>query len=389
MPWRESSPMSERLAFIKACLNRSESIVEICDRFGISEKTGHKWLHRFQFDEGLSDRSHAPHHRPHRMSADVAAKILRLRRRYRHGAGKLHDWLVQHYPNEHWPAASTIGELLAREGLLRKHRRRRPEERAALHQARTVALEPNRVWTADFKGEFRLQPGPYCYPLTILDLHSHYLLGCTALGTTAVATARQAFVHVFRRYGLPHVLRTDNGVPFAQPNAIGRLGSLAFWWVRLGIRPEHIRPGRPADNGAHERFHKTLKAAVTQPASSSLGAQQRRFDHFRHEYNVDRPHQSLPQRRPPASVYTPAARPYPARLPALCYPETSEVRLVDSTGSIKWQTHHVFLSHNIRGEYVSLTETETDLVTIAYASLALGDFDPHLKRFIPRVRWID
>ena len=381
--------MSERLAFIKACLNRSESIVEICDRFGISEKTGHKWLHRFRTDEGLSDRSHAPHQRPHRMTPDVAAKILRLRRRQRHGAGKLHDWLVQHYPNEHWPAASTIGELLGRHGLLRKRRRRRPAERAALDHARTDALEPNSVWTADFKGEFRLQTGAYCYPLTVLDLHSHYLLGCTALGTTAVAPTRHAFVQLFRTYGVPRVLRTDNGVPFAQPNAIGRLGSLAFWWIRLGIRPEHSRPGRPADNGAHERFHKTLKAAATQPASSSLSAQQRRFDRFRRDYNTDRPHESVPQRRPPASVYQAATRPYPARLPALCYPESSEVRLVDSTGSIKWRTHHLFLSHNISGEYVSLTDTASDLVTIAYASLALGDFDPHLTRFIPRLRWID
>ena len=381
--------MSERLAFIKACLNRSERIVDICDRFGISEKTGHKWLHRFRSDEILGDRSHAPRQRPHRMSAEVAAKILKLRRRYGHGAGKLHDWLVQHDPNEHWPAASSIGALLEREGLIRKRRRHRAEERAALDQVQTAALEPNSVWTADFKGEFRVQSGAYCYPLTVLDLHSHYLLGCTALGTTAVAPTRQAFIQLFRRYGLPRVLRTDNGVPFAQPNAIGRLGALAFWWIRLGIRPQHIRPGRPADNGAHERFHKTLKAAATRPASSDLRAQQRRFDRFRREYNTDRPHESVAERRPPASAYTAPERPYPTRLPALCYPETSEVRLVDSTGSIKWRTHPVFLSHNISGEYVSLTETETDLVTIVYASLALGDFDPQLNRFIPRVRWID
>lgn len=381
--------MSQRLAFIKACLNRSERIVDICDRFGISEKTGHKWLHRFRSDESLGDRSHAPQHRPHRLSPEVAATILQLRRRYGYGAQTLRDFLTQQYPDSHWPAASTIGALLEREHVIhRKRRRSRQAERCALDSVRTPALEPNMVWTADFKGEFRLTSGPYCYPLTILDLHSHYLLDCTALGTTAVVPTRQAFQRVFREYGLPSVIRTDNGVPFAQPNALGRLGSLAFWWVRLGIRPEHITPARPAENGAHERFHKTLKARATRPASPSLIAQQRRFDRFRQEYNTQRPHRSVPGRRPPSSIYTPASRPYPHRLPPICYPETSALRLVDSSGSIKWRTHHLFLSHNIAGDYVSLTETASELVTIAYASLALGDFDPHLNRFIPHIRWI-
>jgi hypothetical protein len=204
-----------------------------------------------------------------------------------------------------------------------------------------------------------------------------------------VAPTRQVFRRLFHDYGLPTVIRTDNGVPFAQPNAVGRLGALAFWWVRLGIRPEHITPARPAENGAHERFHKTLKAAATRPASSSLEAQQRRFTRFQAEYNTQRPHESLPGRRPPSSVYTPASRPYPPRLPPLCYPETSAVRLVDQAGFIKWRAHPLFLSSNLAGEHVSLTENASDLVTIAYASLALGDFDPHLNRFIPRVRWID
>jgi len=385
--------MSERLAFIKACLNRIEEITAICHRFGISEKTGHKWLQRFKTEgiAGLEDRSHAPHHQPLRMSAEVAARIVKLRRRYRdYGASKLRDLLTQQYPTERWPAASSIGALLTREHLIRrKRRRRRDVERAALDHTRTPATEPNSVWTADFKGEFRLTSGPYCYPLTVLDLHAHYLLGCTALGTTGVASTRHVFRRLFREYGLPVVLRTDNGIPFAQPNALGRLGSLAFWWVRLGIRPEHIRPATPSENGAHERFHKTLKAAATRPASSSLLGQQRRFDRFQREYNTLRPHESVPGRRPPSTVYSPSPRPYPARLPALCYPDTADVRLVDTNGFIKWRTHHVFLSSNLSGEYVALIETGADLVTIAYASLGLGEFDPHLNRFVPRVRWID
>lgn len=386
--------MLERLAFITACLNRSERIVEICDRFGISEKTGQKWLHRFKTEggaDGLLDRSRAPRHQPHRMSAEVATTIVKLRRKYSDwGASKLRDFLTQQYPAQRWPAASSIGALLTREGLIRRKRRRRREtERAALDRARTPATEPNQVWTADFKGEFRLTSGAYCYPLTVLDLHTHYLLGCTALGTTAVAPTRQGFVRLFREYGLPSVLRTDNGVPFAQPNALGRLGSLAFWWVRLGIRPEHITPATPSENGAHERFHKTLKAAATRPASASLAAQQRRFDRFQRDYNTQRPHESVPGRRPPSSRYTVALRPYPARLPPISYPDVADVRLVASNGFIKWRTHRLFLSSNLAGEYVGLTETDSDLVTIAYASLALGEFDHHTNRFIPRVRWMD
>jgi transposase InsO family protein len=384
--------MSERFAFIRACLNRSERIVEICDRFGISEKTGHKWLQRFKTQglDGLANQSRAPQH-PHRMSAEIAARIIELRRKHPHyGAATLHDWLVQHYPDERWPAASTIGALLTREHLIRRKRRRhRAAERAALDGARTRALEPNMVWTADFKGQFRLTSGASCYPLTVLDLHTHYLLGCTALGTTAVAPTRQVFVRLFRQYGLPSILRTDNGVPFAQPNALGRLGALAFWWVRLGIRPEHITPATPSENGAHERFHRTLKAAATRPASPSLVAQQRRFDHFAAEYNLDRPHQSVPGHRPPSTVYTPSTRPYPPRLPAVCYPTATAVRLVDRNGFIKWKAHPLFLSSNLAREYVGLTHTDHELVTITYATLALGDFDPYTNRFNPRVRWMD
>ena len=392
MPWRESSPMSERLAFVQACLDRKKRIVEICSDFGISEKTGHKQLKRFREEgiEGLKDRSHAGLTHPYRIAPEVVERVIALRRRYPlYGAQMLRDWLLQHEPDIRWPAASSIGELLKRANLIRSKRRHQSPERKALFGSRTRAVEPNMVWTADFKGQFRLRKGSgvYCYPLTVLDLHTHYLLGCKALETTSVAPTRQAFVRLFREYGLPLVLRTDNGIPFAQPNALGRLGALAFWWVRLGIRPEHITPARPSENGAHERFHRTLKAATTRPASESFASQQQRFDAYRTEYNNDRPHQSLPEHRPPAHLYTSSPRPYPARLPALVYPESSFVRLVDGKGSIKWRSQALFLSGNLQGDYVSLTEGEHDIFTIAYGSLELGDFDSNTKRFTPRVRW--
>jgi transposase InsO family protein len=384
--------MSERLAFVQACLDRRKRIIDICSEFGISEKTGHKLLKRFRKEgvEGLRDRSHAGLKHPYRIASEVAERVIALRRRYPlYGAQMLRDWLMQHEPDVRWPAASSIGELLKRANLIRSKRRHQSPERKALFGSRTRALEPNMVWTADFKGQFRLRKGSgaYCYPLTVLDLHTHYLLGCRALETTSVAPTRHTFVRLFREYGLPLVLRTDNGIPFAQPNALGRLGALAFWWVRLGIRPEHITPARPSENGAHERFHKTLKAAATKPASESFASQQRRFDAYRTEYNNDRPHQSLPEHRPPAHLYTSSPRPYPARLPALVYPESSFVRLVDENGSIKWRSQALFLSGNLTGDYVSLTEGEHDIFTIAFGSLELGDFDSNTKRFTPRVRW--
>lgn len=386
--------MSERLAFVRACLDRRQRIVEICEQFGISEKTGHKILHRFRTEgeAGLADRSHAPHAQPHRMTLAVSDRITNLRKRHPlYGPVKLRDWLVQHESDTRWPAASSIGALLQRKGLIRTRRRRHDPETQALdagQQGRTLATAPNSVWTVDFKGEFRLQHGMYCYPLTALDLATHFALACRALATTAVAPTRAAFVRLFQEYGLPDVVRSDNGVPFAQANAIGRLGALGFWWVRLGIRPEHITPARPAENGAHERFHKTLKAAATQPASTSLAAQQRRFDAFRHEYNTERPHASLPGHVPPTQCYRPAIRSYPSRLPALLYPNAHEVRLVDSSGIIKWRNTAFFLSSNLAGSYIGLTHTPADLVTVAYGALALGELDPHNLRFTPHVRWV-
>lgn len=394
MPWQESSPMSEKLAFVQACLDRKKRIVDICSEFGISEKTGHKQLKRFREEgiKGLEERSHAGLTHRYRITPEVRERVLELRRRYPlYGAQMLRDWLLQHEPGERWPAASSIGELLKRSNLIKSRRgsHHGRDERVALDTGRTRAHEPNMVWTADFKGEFRLRSGTgvYCYPLTVLDLHSRFLLGCTALETTAVAAAKEIFTRLFREYGLPKVLRTDNGIPFAQPNALGRLGRLAFWWVKLGIRPEHITPARPSENGAHERFHRTLKAATTKPSSPSFWAQQLRFDDFRTEYNTHRPHSSLPDHRPPGEFYSCSPRTYPARLPALVYPDSSAVRLVDMNGFIKWRNHGIFLSTNIAGDYVGIAETEGDRFTISYGALELGHIEAEANRFSPSVRW--
>lgn len=389
MPWRESSPMTERLAFVQACLDRRTRIVDVCARFGISEKTGHKLLRRFRREgvAGLDDRSHAPRQPVFAVAPAIAARIVALRRQHPlYGAAKLRDWLCQHEPTLRWPAASTIGELLKREGLIRARRRARSVAARAL-TGRTAATAPNAVWTADFKGQFHLGSGPLCYPLTLLDLHSHFLLRCTALPSVAVRSTRQQFTAAFREYGLPAVLRTDNGVPFAQPNALGRLGALAYWWIRLGIRPEHIRPATPAENGAHERFHKTLKAHTVRPPAPSLVAQQRRFDRFRAEYNTERPHAGRLDHRPPATTYVASRRPYLERLPPLIYDGATAVRRVDPGGAIKLHATAIFLSSNLAGEFVGLFDGPGDTLRLQYAALALGDFELHTRRFVPHVRW--
>lgn len=382
--------MNDRLQFIQACLDRRVPIIEVCARFGVSEKTGHKWLARFQREgpAGLAPRSHVAHTIPHRVAPAIAARIIALRKKHPdYGAPKLRDWFSQHEPETRWPAASTMGALLVRAGLIRARRRRRATS-PTLETGRTRATAPNVVWTADFKGEFRLTNGAWCYPLTVLDLYSHYLLRCQALESVSVTPTRAAFEQLFRMAGLPDVLRTDNGVPFAQPNALGRLGALGFWWVRLGIRPEHIRPARPAENGAHERFHKTLKAATTEPRAHSVRGQQQRFAVFQQEYNHERPHAGLSAHAPPAQVYTPSTRPYPARAPGVEYPEGSELRRVMAQGSIRWRNALIYLSSNLVGEHVVLTETATELITIRYAQLALGELDPATTTFTPRVRWV-
>lgn len=393
MPWRESSPMSERKEFIRAVVDRRRTIADICSEFGISQKTGYKIIKRYkEFGEpGLEDRSHAVLDHPFRISEEVKETVLALKRQHpEYGPQLIHDRLIQHEPSKHWPAASSIGQLLKDHGLVRRRRRRNHDhERAELNSYLTKASEPNLVWTADFKGHFRLNTGlgEYCYPLTVMDLNSRFILGIRALDTTSVDPTRSQFTRLFREYGLPRVIRTDNGVPFAQPNAIGRLGQLALWWVRLGIKPEHIRPGKPSENGAHERFHKTLKAATTRPASPSLKSQQARFDNFQEEYNAHRPHRSLNGRRPPREFYAGSPRSFPEKLPPLIYPDRAMIRLVSMGGAIKWRDKSIFISGNIAGDHVAIIEELDDSFSVIYGKLQLGRLDGETKVFTPEVRW--
>lgn len=382
--------MSQREEFIRLVHQRRHPITELCIAFGVSEKTGHKWLSRFQREgiAGLADRSHVPHAAPHQVSPRLRSLITSLREKHpTWGARKLRAVLARRSPEITWPAPSTIGELLRREGLLRPTRRKRHPNAAGvpLDSGLTIARAPNDVWTTDFKGEFRLGPGPYCYPLTVLDAQSRYLLGCRALLSTATVPVKVIFTQLFERFGLPEVIRSDNGVPFACSNALGRLSTLSVWWIRLGIRPERIAPGHPQQNGQHERMHKTLKAEATRPPSASLREQQNRFDRFRREYNTVRPHEALGQREP-SSCYTTSTRSFPDRLGPIEYPAHLEVRRV-CKGMIAWKGRYVWLTKALSGEDVSLEETGDDTWTISFGPLVLGTYHPPSHIFLPETYW--
>ena len=285
MPWQEATPVEQRERFVRDHQRGLYTMTELCARYSISRKTGYKWLDRF--DEGgvaaLEDRGRAPHHCPHAMSDETAAMICEARRGHPHwGAGKLLDWLAPRHPDLDLPASSTAGDLLAREGLVKKRRRRRREEHPGVVPATTT--QPNDLWTADFKGHFRTGNGIYCYPLTVADLHTRYLIGCDGLLSTRGDGVRAVFDRLFQTYGLPRAIRTDNGVPFATV-AIHGLSPLNVWWIQLGIQHQRILPAHPQQNGAHERMHKTLKREAIRPPRRTRATQQHAFNRFREEYN--------------------------------------------------------------------------------------------------------
>jgi transposase InsO family protein len=303
--------------------------------------------------------------------------LLDVRRRHpTWGAKKLLRILATRHPTWLLPARSTASDLLQRHGLV-THRRRR---QFPSHPGRplTPMTAPNEIWTADFKGQFLTRNGLYCYPLTIVDGFSRYLLACQGLLSTRIALARPVFHRLFAEYGLPRIIRTDNGVPFAT-TALGRLSLLSVWWIRLGIYPELIEPAHPEQNGRHERMHRTLKAEATRPPSRNLQAQQTRFNAFRREYNTERPHEALNQETP-ASAYASSRRALPATLPPIEYPGHFEVRRVSRNNGIRWKHRWVCVTHTLAGEYVGLEEVDDGLWDVYFGPLRLGRMNERILR---------
>jgi putative transposase len=267
-----------------------------------------------------------------------------------------------------FPARSTVCGILSRHGLVPKQRNRPHIGHPGKPSSQILA--PNDLWSADFKGQFKTGDGVYCYPLTVADGFSRYLVGCQALSSTRVAEAKPVFTRLFKQFGLPKRIRTDNGVPFAT-NTLARLSQLSAWWVRLGVLPEFIEPGKPQQNGRHERMHRTLKAETTRPPANSGRGQQRRFDRFREEFNCERPHEALDMQTP-ASVYQPSSREMPSKLPPLEYPDRFEVRYVSANGGIRWNKGWVNVSITCVGEYVGLEEIDDGVWNVYFGPLKLG-----------------
>lgn len=384
MPWQELSPMEQRLRLVHDFESGLFSMTELADQYGISRRTAYKWVERFAASAGgitaLADRSRRPHTSPAATDPAVVAALIALRRRHpRRGPKKLLVMGAKQHPTWAWPSRSTASEWLKRAGLVTGRRRSRAPGR--LPSTFAPMTGPNVTWTTDFKGQFRTGDGRYCYPLTLRDGWSRFVLRCDGLLAPTLTDTQRRLMRAFAAYGLPDRIRSDNGIPFAGIGLAG-LSRLAIWWIRLGIVPERIAPGRPDQNGSHEQFHAVLKAHTTRPPAPHLRAQQRRFDRFRREYNEDRPHEALNQ-QPPASVYTASRRLLPARLPPIDYPGHMEVRRVSSSGCIGWHNAQPFLSETLAGEWVALEEVDDGLWTLYFATVALARFDEREQSFYP------
>jgi transposase InsO family protein len=323
--------------------------------------------------DGLNERSRRPLHNHTQTPCRIQQSILELRQQYQitPGAKKLRVLLAQRYPNEVIPSKSTIYNILGRAGLVQTRRRKRrvspyPQPFSPVH-------EVNELWSVDYTGQFKLKHGQWCYPLTVMDHQSRYLCACDALKGPRLKDTKTAFIKIFREYGLPTRIRSDNGVPFASV-ARGGLSQLSLWWIRLGILPERIEPGKPQQNGRHERMHRTLKQAATRPPSSNMKSQQHRFDAFCQEYNEERPHEALDQQTP-SSCYTPSPRSYPEQLPEPYYPGYFEARKVTANGTITCRNKMVYISNLLKNEIVGLEEIDDGLWQVYFGAVKIGRFD--------------
>lgn len=366
--------MEQRKEFIEKLLSRRWTMTELCERYGVSRVTGHKWWNRFKENgyAGLEELSRAPRSCPHRTAQEIEEALVAFRRRHpKWGPETLLELVQRAHPKWELPAPSTAGEILKRNDLV-KPRKRRSRPR---HPGRPyVKMEhPNDVWAADFKGEFKTRDGRYCYPLTATDGCSRFLLGCKALRSTEHTGTKTEFERVFRQYGLPRQILTDNGVPFASQGLCG-LSRLSVWWIKLGIHPIRIEPGKPSQNGRHERMHRTLKDEGIYPPEQNAERQQPRFDDFKELFNFVRPHHAL-GKKTPAEVYHPSPRAFPEKLNEFEYPDDFTVRKVHGNGCIVWHQRHIFVSRVVINERVGLEALQEGLWSVYLGPVLLARFD--------------
>lgn len=374
MPWTQSDAMDQRCKFVMAFFSGRFEMTELCRLHGISRPTGYKWVqrHRAEGHAGLRERSRAPLSCPHRMPAEDAQWLLAERHAHPHWGPRK---LLRRYRNAHarlGPSRSAVADLLRRHGLSKPPRRRRCAAARGGQGVGQIQVV-NAVWSIDFKGQFRTGDRRWCYPLTVMDSASRYLLGCHGETCIRGAQVQLRMRRLFQEHGLPAAIHSDNGAPFAGTGLTG-LSRLSVSWLKLGIQLHRSRPGCPQDNGAHERMHRTLKAETTRPAAASLRAQQLRFHRFRQQYNQQRPHEAL-QDQTPSDIYRCSTRSYPTRMAPVHYPGHFQVRRVRSEGCIKWRGQLLFVSTALCGELIGLEEVEDGIWSLWFMTHLLGRLD--------------
>jgi len=382
MPWKESRVMDQRARFIREWESAQRSVAELCDEYGISRTVGYKWIRRFREDgvEGLRDRSRRPLSSPNATSAAMIEHIVAMRMKHPSWGGRKIARTLVRQGVRSVPQPSTVDNVLARIGFTRKRRRRhRPG-----HPGRPMITPsaPNDLWTADFKGHFRLRNSRYCYPLTVADQFSRFLFTCRGLHSTEHDGVRREFERLFREYGLPAAIRTDNGGPFAS-TGLARLSRLSVWWIKLGIHPELTELASPQQNSVHERMHRTLKAEATRPPAANGVIQQRKFNRFRTIYNDERPHEAL-NLETPASVYTSSTRPYPQHIAGPEYPGHFEVRCVSTNSGIRWDSQWINVSSILAGEYVGLEPVDDGKWLVYFYGYLIGRLNER-RRYVESI----
>jgi putative transposase len=374
MGWKETCALEQRLELIEAWKTGEEPMAELCREYGVSRKTAYKWLRRYESGgaTALQDQSRAPHGQTRATPRKVVEAVLDARAGHRRwGPEKLQAWLRRKMPETKWPAASTIGEILKRAGLTA--RRGKSQWVAPSPGQLQPADGANEVWCADFKGYFHCEDGSRCDPLTITDAYSRYLLRCQAVKGLEEKYARALFETAFREYGLPKIIRTDNGAPFASV-ALAGLSELSVWWIKLGIWPERIDRGKPQQNGRHERMHRTLREATAEPPARTIRKQQSMFDQFRAEYNSERPHEALGMKTP-GEFYKPSWRSYPDRVRMPEYGSDLLVRTVGSCGRIRWCGERVFVTKTLSNAPIGLKGVHDGIWQLWFGAYPIGWLD--------------
>lgn len=379
MPWKETSTMDAKVAFILDWNSQKYQMTELCARYGVSRKTAYKWVNRYleHGPDGLWECSHAPQRAANRTPDEVEQAIVQCRLRHPSWGPKKLLWTLQkRQPQLELPSRTTVAEILKRNDLVLAKKRPRPVG----HPGRpSMAVnKPNDCWSVDFKGQFRTGDGVYCYPLTVTDNHSRYLLACQGLPGTLLEPTQAMLTKVFKEYGLPSRLRSDNGAPFAA-YTLGRLSRLSVWLLKLGVMPELIEPGKPQQNGRHERMHRTLKDETLKPPAANARVQQRKFNVWRREFNEDRPHEAH-DGLTPHDVHVTSSRRMPSKLLAPEYPDRFEVRYVSANGGMRWYKKWVNVSSVLIGEYVGLEEVDDGQWDVYFANYRLGRLNERFMR---------